>query len=615
MKTNNRFFNFLRQKSNESLIISASRKGSLKHVENASTTSAFHSSYNKIGILLLKFRNAFASACEKSPLNYAVNRLYYAFLGNSCKAIATFFLFFSITCAGLNFYNSPDVSTFLSDENFIVYLAMLIVSFLLFCSNRTIGDAVTNSVLISKLDIINKNDLNFKKSNKTVSFSVYSIAFLLGVLAGIGGFISNAFSIALFITSIMFCVFIFNRPECGILVSIPLILFSNTHILLFFITISFAALLYKFLIGKRHISFGLFELILLICALLFMLSGKFNVTGTVSTNDYLKLILLIMFCITVINLIRSTSVLKLAVKLLCDCCGVVSFIGAVYYISKTFFDSRILLIIEESAFFGPIIRAVTNPHFIVPFIVLYSPIALSMFVAEKGAFKKISGILQIASILICVVFAFNYKISLCIVFSIITLSVMKKPKFAFAYILAPAFSFGFTKLYDFVTGKIHFTPIIEQTTFNKTLFDACIEVFKSNFVFGIGIGKENFKEVISNTPNNAYSNVTNADSLVLHALMCLGIFGVIVTALIFCYVLIRSARFIFTNSSKDKYFHTISVSLFTSSASFIILSIIDYTFYDFRVCSLFVLIISLLYSVKRCYFADFIDNGFVREYR
>ena len=215
--------------------------------------------YSIIKRLLKHIRISFSSNSDSSVLSALLERVYSRLIFSRIRLTAIFLLSFSIVAILISFVTNNSLGIFISDIDSFSAFALLLLSFVLFTSNKTLHQALINSKFLNLLSIV-YNEQNSNNSD-SIPYQI-STPFFLGIICGIFSVIYPVSVICTFIISVLISICIFNRPECGMLIIIAILPFLSKPILLTFTCITFLALLYRYLLGKRHIDFDLSALLM-----------------------------------------------------------------------------------------------------------------------------------------------------------------------------------------------------------------------------------------------------------------------------------------------------------------------------------------------------------------
>lgn len=565
----------------------------------------------------IKFRNAlrhsFAQKCEHSRLSRFLDNAYFAFLGATLRVPAIFLVSFATVSLIFSYITQLNGFMFLlTTENFPSFL-ILAIGLLFFTSKKTIGDLISSSKFFSQFGIVYNQSAIFEAhSTKKGSYS-YSTAMFVGILSGMLTFVFPAENVLYLIVFLLLSVLVFARPECGLLVcTFCLPLFGESTILILMV-LTFFSLIYKYLRGKRHIHFDKVQILMIICCIYFAIRGIFSNSKIKSPKETLGYVSFILICITCANLVRATSSLIKTINLIVFASRVYILAFICNFIAKIVFgSSKTALFLSNLAFSG-LATSLENTGFFISILSVAVPLNFAIMILSKNARDFFKNALLFAVMLACSTFVSSFSFTLILLLSCVVVLAFIKCKFVFLSVVCPLISHGLIKLFElFVPEKYKVLTI----SFGNYFPYPISKLIKSNFIFGIGFGEENYARSASKFADSSASPLLLSSSSAVNALLFVGVFGIVLLLAIICVVSVQNAHFICDSKKKRPYkVKTLSSALFAATLSFVACCIYTHTLSDFRATFPFALVLTLGYCAKQCIDGDFIDIYTVREYK
>ena len=613
MEKKNSIIDFFSQKSVVKRIIGLFDKGDAGEVDDLEAGSLS----NKLYLFIRKLRNGFASFCERSVLSIFFDNLYYSLLSVPLKAVGLYLAVFSIFSFGASYLAERDLYAALFHDATFMLLCTLLISFFFFTANSSLGKALFESKLFSTLDVVHSGDSKFIKCSEKIKTSgVYSTALFLGIISAVATYILSPISVILFVICLVYAVFVFNRPECGILLCISLCFFFPTVYLLCFILLTLIAFLYKYLRGKRHIGLGKSQILVILLAVSVFFSSFYNSTGKTDSVTCVKLIIIISLGFLAVNILRSTAILNKAVSLFADCCGAISTILVLNLLLVLFTSKGVVSAVYSSEIIGFILKASTSRQFVSPFLVISIPLVMSLSIGAKKHTDRFKRFVQLILLLLCLIYSFDFSTLFSVLIAVTTVLTLYHKAFSVLYIVSPVISQLLVKLYSMFAGKLPEALIFRtESVINNEFLITCANIFKKNPIFGIGIGTDNFHTILIENGFVNASSVSNTGSLMFDILLKFGVFGLLLVLTVIFVFSFKNIKFNIFIGYKDKNIKAVSTGTFASTVSFLILSIYKYTITDSRILAMFVFITAIGYSLKHCHESDYIDESYIREYQ
>ena len=553
-------------------------------------------------IFLFKTRQMFSRNCDKSILGNFLDKIYYAILGLSLKIVATFLMTFSVVSLILSYFIHLDFQQFLINPNTLNCICTAMISLVFFTTKKSIEEIISSSRIIAPLSIVYTQHSVFSTANNDKNrYGRVSTAFFVGVLAGICSLLFPSSTIVIFLLSLIYCIFIFGRPECGLLFTIFAIPFFNETTVIFLSILTFAALLYKYLRGKRHIDFGWVHGIMPVVLLYVIIRAVNTDKNFADYQMMLNFICFFLVCITVASLVRTTAVLIRSIKIILTVSRIYSLILVCYIILCSVFSVQTTNNYLSNFALSGLASSLYSSRFILPFISIAFPLNFAMFLGNKKSQNVVKNILFLVLLFLLCVYCASYQMILSIlVFSILNI-IFVKPKYFFLILPCPAVAYGIVRLRNLIPDKylISFSESINVNS--EKVFSA----IGDNLLFGVGIGHDTLL---------TEQGTCCINSSVINLISHIGVFGFALLIIMALAIIIKAIKSIYMSSVKLDSARTIAIGLVCSSLSLIISVVFCDGLSDFRIVYMFAVVLSLAYSAGRCYDSDYIDMSAVREY-
>ncbi|MBE6681790.1 MAG: hypothetical protein E7600_05875 [Ruminococcaceae bacterium] len=565
----------------------------------AQTVSKFFKNFIK------KIRFSFASACEESAVVKIIDNLYNVFLHCNTRFLAVFLTAFSVSSLLVNYLLVFNGIDFLFNTETIIALALLLIGIILFTTKKTIGELLSSGKILSQLTIVYSQHAIISFDNIEKKPTIHTSAIFSGIIFGILSVAFPISSILLFLTSLIYFVFILNKPECGLALSICAFAFTDSHFILIVSVFTFVALIYKYLRCKRHIDFNPMIAVMIVTSIYFVFRGYFTQSGSRSIIDTLSYLAFILTCIATVSLITSTSIMNRSIRLIVIISRLYTIIFLGYYVSLIVFSPFKVNAFIEHFYLTGISEAITNISFFAPFLALMIPLNFATMVASKNATGFIKSIIYVILMLLCTTVVSSFAYTLVMLVACIVILFVYNKKFLLLLLPAPFAAYLIVKFYEFLPDAYS----VSAFTNNNTVSESSIELLKNNVVFGVGIGKQNLYSLIS-------SAEAHVNSSVLDLILKIGIIGFILIMAVIVFMVVKNIVFIITCDPAQSYkVRIMSAGILASTLTFVTNCFYMDCLFDFRIVFLFSLIMSLGYVSGKCIESDYIDDTMVREYK
>ena len=302
----------------------------------------------------------------------------------------------------------------------------------------------------------------------------------------------------------------------------------------------------------------------------------------------------ILFYFVVINAIETKKQLKLITFCLI-CLGVlVSFYGFYQYINPSKFSGSW---VDEEMFSDigfRVYSTLENPNVLGEYLLLLIPFVVAFFFDAKGILKKGFYFIIGCILMLCLILTYSRGCWLGIMFAAVVFLILLDRRFIFLILiglLLMPFVLPQTVINRFMSiGNMSDS----STSYRFYIYMGTLSMLKDYWLCGVGPGTAAFNMVY---PSYAYDSVTapHSHNLYLQVMCDSGICGEIVFLAVI-YRAFKSCSIALKNVSKENKIFVIGA--ISSIAGFLVQSLFDYTFYNYRVMFLFwaVLGLAMLYA-------------------
>lgn len=534
-----------------------------------------------------KIRTNFSIMSERSLFSALLENLYIRSLSSKTRVASVFLLSFSIVSLIISYALNESFSRFISDIDTFSSLVLIIVSTILFTTNRTFHELINSSKLLGSLSIVySEQGIILSKGRKTTVEYPYSTPFFLGIICGIFTVVYPVSVICSFIVSLICVLLVVNRPECGMLIVISFLPFLSRPLLLTFACIIFLSLVYRYLLGKRHINFDVSSLLMLI-SVIYISARCFMVDGDVISRRLYIYTVFFVSCFSAINLIRTTAMFRRTIQVLVRMMRFFAVILVIYYLCNIFFGTNTVNAYLSLLNIPTLTASLTTASFVAPFLVMAVPVNFAYMIGGSGSLKNAVYFILLFA---CLVYVSSYAaVLICILSCVVILAIYNK-RFLFLAIPAPLAAFALISVFNAVPPEYR----LSATAQRASDFEYAKNIIKLNPFFGSGPEITDF-----------------SGNILLNILMTFGIAGLLLLFGVLLTLILKSARSVFTKAHNSRF---LSVGLLCASISFIALCAFTDINCDMNTIYLFSVIISAYASSAGCFEADYIDKTMVREY-
>ena len=472
----------------------------------------------------------------------------------------------------------------------LIAIVLGIVGFgLSFINHLSLADYLDSNVLVGFFKkCFGFDGVSFKVYRNVPLVYVYTSAALVGVATGVAGSVMPllyALPVALAAIGAVIV-----SPVCGIFFAVFAAPIVPTLVLVGICVLTMLSVLgHKSYTGEYGIKMGRCGLCLMLFLIISALSTVFSVSVKGSIGVIGMYIIFIGFYYIIRDQLRSERTLSGILKVFAISAAVVSVYGILQYVFK--WDTTNAWI-DTDMFEEATMRAystLANPNVLGEYLILALPvIAIVILNYTKTTLEKLVYWLVFGASFLCliltqsrgcwigfmvsaVIFVTYYKSSL---WKIIPFGLLLLP-----FILPETMINRFLSVGDMSDSSTSYRVYIWLGTFH---------MLRDYWIFGIGQGEAAFRSIY---PEYSYHGIVAPHSHNLYLQLVVES-GVIALAVFVASMLIFFKDMI-NMQQKNRHFGTVAAALMSAVAGFLVQSMFDYTFYNYRVMAIFFMVIAI----------------------
>ena len=376
-------------------------------------------------------------------------------------------------------------------------------------------------------------------------------------------------------------------------------LFANPSIAVLFLVCSTAlSFISKFLRGKRVMRFEIVDVLVLTFGVLVLFGGIFTRGGEASLNSALLYCAFLAIYFLIVNTYIRKTWLYRGVNLIVVTTAFISLVGIIEggVINASWVDMSKFAHIGEriSSFLG-------NPNMLGVYLVIVFPLALSRILTINGKFRKALALISSILILVCTVMTWSRGAWLGIIVSVIVFMLVCNVKNIW-FILAGACSIPLWAIILPQSIIDHFLSILTMSdssiTYRLNTWRGVWNMICDHLLSGIGVGEYAFREVYPAYAVSGTETVMHSHNIFLQIALELGIFGLIVFALILISYMQKTLRCVGHKNNDSKSRITVSAG-FAGIVGACVAGITDHIWYNYRVFIIFWIVFALTMAFVR----------------
>ncbi len=569
--------------------------------------------FSRIKAPFLALKLKFAEYSQNCLLLNLFEDAAYRFFRSSLRSFGIFLFSFGSFLVSVNLVDGlPRLMHLDFSDTFLFGSILVVISlFLLPVKNKSIAMSLRDSKILSYFlfDIFTIKHIALTEKNKVLPTSGLSLA--LGLLCGLLSYAVSPWLTAFIIFMILLLYLVFTRPENGILAVCLLLPLAERKILAFLILLTLLSVTFKILRGKRSLHLNL-------CSGVLVLLGLIAASGTIFSFDtenaaasFGYVLLAILFALTVITLVNSSTLADKCFRTL----GFSAFAAALYgvydfsvgHLSSHDFNGIFLALRQK-----PLCSAFDDPRIFAAFLICLLPI---MFVNRQSSGKFFS-FLSLAFVSVCLVYTGVYDAVFSLVVSLVAAMILFSPyglgTTAFTLLALSCIRIFMPeikpdRLSAYIPHPEGFSSVI-----NGSGIDAVGEFIRKMWLSGAGIGSESvagasalIQAQLTGYQGFGATYVALALKIGIPLTLCIPVLLLVFLSRAFSYAY---------GMNKSEKAQSRCIALICSIFALMLYALFANLTGDFRICVLFLLLLSLGSAVADSADNDYIPPYFEREY-
>ncbi|MBQ9978891.1 MAG: O-antigen ligase family protein [Clostridia bacterium] len=504
------------------------------------------------------------------------------------------FAFVTTFIAMLKYYFTSD----LSSKNILIAIALALLSVPLIASKRRLGEALIRSrVSYYVIDHILRLDESKLEADPEARGGSYPIVLTVASALGLLTYLVDPLILIEIVSILILFVLIMCFPELGTITVLAVIPFLSVFdrpsmVTLVLVILSLLGFSSKFIRGKRVISFGLIDVLVLMFGALILFGGIFTRGGMASTLSAAMYFTFILIYFLIVNsYIRKTWIYR-SVKLMVISTSIVALIGI-------FEDGVISSSLVDMSVFADIGARVSsllgNPNMLGVYLVIVFPLCVGQMLSSQKKINKFIYALCSLSVLVCTIMTWSRGAWLGIMASIVLFALL----------------YNFRTVWIFAAGIFTMPLWIEllpRSVFNRLLsivtmsdssviyrfntWRGVVDMIGDNLLSGVGVGESAFKHVYSMYAVPGTESVMHSHNLFLQITLELGIIGIVIFALI----LLTYSQKCFSdlkNGNRHSKSEILIAASFSGIVGALVMGLTDHIWYNYRVFLVFWAVLAL----------------------
>ncbi len=494
-----------------------------------------------------------------------------------------------------------DISAVMALNSSWVSLLLILAGLATLLSKQPLCNEIHNSVMVSALlfRMLGIRKSQIAESDAKQESSTLFMA-LVGIIVGLLTFFVPIEYLALAVVAVCIGVMIMCNPEIGVILcffALPFV--STVQITLATVAVGFAFTV-KLIRGKRYIKIYKMDICVMFFALILLVLGGVGSVNMMSSCKTVAMFLLfiMMYFVTANSLNTYKWVSKASVSLVAA--GTLSALVGIYQNVMGFEAS---LIWVDTAMFSDIearvIGTFDNPNVFGEFLIIVLPIAIALFATRKGFVKYLS-LFSALAMGAALIFTYSRGAWLGFALAIVVFLVLYDEIWAKIGVVGLAFS---PFLVQFVPASIlnRVTSIGNiadtSTSYRVSIWQGTIRMLEHFWPSGIGSGSTAFLSVYPAYALSGASYAQHAHNLYLQIATEMGVVGICV---FLCIVLYFFKMTLNTYKNIQMWeIRSLAIAIAAGIGGYLVQSLTDYTWYNYRITLLFWMVLGLATSLYR----------------
>ncbi len=474
--------------------------------------------------------------CRRIEASVIVNKtvwLMRCFLGCKLKVYGTFLASFGIYSAIIAFVNAildNDLIGLLQNINLAYSMVMVASSLPLILSKKTLSESLTTSLvgrIIIRITGFTAEDLSVYEGDGGHT----NKAFIAGIVAGMLTYLISPIYIFAAIVAVVWAYLVLVRPELGVLTlffAMPLFPTMLLAAIVIYTTVCWFIKLFR---GKRILKIEPVDILAMAFLVLIFCGGVVSVSSA-SLKPALLFVCLAFGYFLTVELINTREWL-----VRCSCASIISAsIVSLYgifmyftgggYSSSAWLDDEMFSTIGRRA-----VATLENPNMLGEYLVLIIPIAVAMFIGRGEGLRRVSSLICIAVMGICLILTWSRGAWLGLIFAAFIFMFMWHRRSVWLVFLGIA---SIPILPSVLPSSIvsRFTSIgnmaDSSTSYRVYIWRATVEMIGDNFFTGIGVGEAAWNRVYPLYTYQGVESAPHAHNLFLQIWLELGLVGFVI---------------------------------------------------------------------------------------
>jgi len=506
---------------------------------------------------------------EKSLVFGLLQKLCKAFFALKMRSVGLFMLAYSVFAAIasiIKYYPFDRSGWFLQ---LAVLLALMIVSLTFILSKSSVIETLYDSKLFS--GVLSEGlgiDFDHKmRETKNIKLNIKTLgaAPVLGILCGLSAVFVQPIDFVVAVLMIFTCVFIFSKPETGVIIIIfampfgDLLLNYGIDILRVLIIITLVAYLCKLLFGRRDLVVEFLDVFVLL-VLIITAACCFGNPGAGDYNSIRRVALFIVTYILFVNLIKTRGWFLRAVNAFVFSLCTSVFLGVA--IPLLSYIPYVKDVMPAADIFSNI-YLFSSPSEAIYLLIPALPFLFSAVTGSKPG-RKGSYMLYAIIACVCVMLGGNPVAFPAIIASLIVYVLCTNPSLVFAgipigMVYIAVSGLKIPVISDLIASSHSFAS--NALADNMNVARGSWRAIMDYWTTGIGFGSESFSKIYPNYAYAGFENADNAGTAALILLLGFGVFGTLIVATaVFLFMRETFGRIIRTDNKKDRAFLSASAA-------------------------------------------------------
>lgn len=490
----------------------------------------------------------------------------------------------------------------LNPINIVVGAVIAALSIPFIASKKQFGEALLTGRISSYvvLQVLAIEETRLERKEKGNGDIGYSYLFLFAILLGLSTYFISPFVYINLAMMIITFVTIMCFPELGIMSVIGIIPFSNmfenpTMAVLFIVGTSALGFTSKFIRGKRVLRFELMDIFVLAFGALIFFGGIFSRGGTPSMHSAFMYCAFLSVYFVIVNIYIRKTWLYRGINLIVFTTSLVALLGIIEggVINASWMDASVFESVRER-----ITAFLDNPNMLGVYLVIVFPYAFARIFNARSTFSKVMAILATLIIFVCTVMTWSRGAWLgIIVATIVFLLVCNKKNIWFVFAGAASVPLWAIILPDSIVLRFEsiLTMADSSVTYRFSTWKGVWNMICDNLLRGIGVGESAFKEVYPSYAVSGTESVMHSHNLFLQIALEVGIFGLIVFAIIL-FMYMQRTFYAVRFRNHDSKSRVMIAAGFAGIVGAAVSGLTDHIWYNYRVFLIFWIVLALTMS-------------------